>query len=103
MAIRAFTVAEHRSKRLTDPYERPRIAKNWVKCAALLALLALGGCAGPQFVQNPERGIELRWPNGAGDIQEAQQDAGTRCPGGTAALGYITSDQDETLVRFYCR
>jgi hypothetical protein len=102
MLVRAFTVRENRSKRLTDPYETPGIAKNWVKRGLMLALLALSGCTGPTFVQNPESGVELRWPNGAGDLREAQALAGTRCPGGAAALGYITSDSDETVAGFTC-
>ena len=88
---------------MIDPYERRGIAENWVKRALVLALLALGGCAGPNFVPNPESGIELRWPNGAGDVEKAQAEAATRCPGGAAVLGYISSDADETLARFYCR
>ena len=87
---------------MTDPYELRGIAKNWVKCGAAIALLALAGCTGPQFVPNPESGIELRWPNDAGAFQDAQNEAATRCPGGKAVLGYITSDQDETLAGFYC-
>lgn len=87
---------------MTDPYETAGIAKNWVRRALVLAFLALSGCAGPTFVQNPESGIELRWPKGAGDIGEAQAMAGTHCPRGAATLGSITGDSDETLAGFTC-
>lgn len=96
-------MCEHRGKRLTDPYEPPPIAKNWVKCALVATLLALGGCAGPEFVENPESGIELRWPNGSDSLKEAEVMAETRCPPGRAQLDGLFTDRDETLARFYCR
>ena len=92
-----------KGKRLTDPYEPRAIAKNWVKCAAVAALLALGGCAGPHFVENPESGIELRWPSGSNLLEVAQYKAAARCPGDRAELALVSADRDETLARFYCR
>ncbi len=71
--------------------------------ALLLAALALAGCAGPRFVPNPESGIELRWPNGQGTIEEAQAAAQTRCAPNRAMLAGEFVDRDETLARFYCR
>jgi hypothetical protein len=68
------------------------------------ASLLLIGCAGPAFVRNPERGIELRWPNGESSTEEARANADARCQGEAkhAVLQDESMDRDETLARFYC-
>lgn len=71
----------------------------------VLTLLALGACASPSFVPDPESGIELRWENGQGTLDAARADAGARCAarGESAVLAQEFMDQDATVARFYCR
>jgi len=73
--------------------------------AACGSLLLLAACAGPQFVQNPESGIELRWPKGRGEINLARQLAQARCAESEkrAVLMAEFADQDESLARFICQ
>jgi hypothetical protein len=68
------------------------------------ASLMLVGCAGPAFLPNPESGVELRWPNGQGSIDEAQAKADTRCQAEAkhAVLEDEFMDRDETVARFHC-
>jgi hypothetical protein len=64
----------------------------------------LAGCPGPAFVPHPERGVELRWPNGEVGIDAARAKADTRCEGEAkrAVLEDEFMDRDETLARFCC-
>ena len=72
----------------------------------LLVAASLGGCGGhPKPVPLPESGIELRWPNGAVRVEDAQKDADARCAaaGRHAVLVGETSDGAMTIARFACR
>lgn len=53
---------------------------------------------------DPESGLELRWQNGDGTIDEARAEAQSLCGAAAkrAVLAAEFMDQDETLARFYC-